>query len=96
MLNFKFYNKCLGLMFHNLKENEVAVLKNYKQEILHTFFVFYPIDIVFLDKNKKVINIKRKIKPFTTKIIPNKKAMHVLEFKSGSTKDIKIGQRITF
>ncbi|MEK6907043.1 MAG: DUF192 domain-containing protein [Nanoarchaeota archaeon] len=94
MFNFKLHNKYLGLMFRNLKENEVAVLKNYKQEILHTLFVFYPIDIVFLDKNRKVIEIKRNIKPFTLKIIPNKKAKYVLEFKSDFTKDIKIGQRI--
>ena len=81
-------------MFRNLKENEVAVLKNYKQEILHTLFVFYPIDIVFLDKNRKVIEIKRNVKPFTLKIIPNKKVKYALEFKSDFTKDIKIGQKI--
>ncbi|MEK6835220.1 MAG: DUF192 domain-containing protein [Nanoarchaeota archaeon] len=94
MFNFKFYNKYFGLMFQNLKNNDVAVLKDYKQEILHTFFVFYPIDIICLNDKSKVIYIKRDIKPFTSNIKLNKQAMHVLEFKSGFAKDIKIGQKI--
>ncbi|MEK6862789.1 MAG: DUF192 domain-containing protein [Nanoarchaeota archaeon] len=94
MFNFKFYNKHLGLMFRNLKDDEIAELKNYKQETLHTLFVFYPINIIFLDDKNRVIGIKRNVKPFTFKIIPNKKAKHVLEFKSVNTKNIKIGQKI--
>lgn len=81
-------------MFRNLKSNEMAVLNNYRQETLHTLFIFYPIDIVFLDNESKVIEIKRNVKPFTFKIIPNKRARHVLEFKAGFAKDIKTGQKI--
>ena len=29
------------------------------------FFVFYPIDVLILDENKKVVEIKRNFKPFT-------------------------------
>jgi len=32
---------------------------------LHMFFVFFPIDIIFLDKTKKVIETKKNFKPFT-------------------------------
>ena len=81
-------------MFRNLKDNEVAVLKNYRHETLHTLFIFYPIDIISLDDESKVIEIKKNIKPFTFKIIPDKKSKYVLELKSGNTKNIKIGQRI--
>ena len=81
-------------MFKNLKDNEIAILKNYKQEILHTLFVFYPIDIIGLDKNNKVAYIKRNIKPFRFYIKPNKKVKNILEFKAGKSKSIKIGQRI--
>jgi uncharacterized membrane protein (UPF0127 family) len=92
---FKQHNKYLGLMFRNIKGN-TAILKNYNRESLHTLFVFYPIDIIFLDKNKKVIEIKKNIKPFTLKIIPNKKAKYVLECKARNSKNIRIGQTIKF
>ncbi len=32
---------------------------------LHMFFVFFPIDVLFLDETKKVIEIKKNFKPFT-------------------------------
>ena len=32
---------------------------------LHMFFVFYPIDVLLLDSNKKIVEIKRNFKPFT-------------------------------
>ena len=32
---------------------------------LHNFFVFYPIDVYVLDKNKKVVEEKKNFKPFT-------------------------------
>ncbi len=83
-------------MFRNLKDNEAAVLKDYNNECLHTFFVFYPIDIVFLDNKFKVVKIKKNIKPFTLKNNGNKKAKYILEFKAGNTKNIKIGQIIKF
>ena len=82
-------------MFRNIKNN-IAVLKNYKQENLHTLFMFYNLDIIFLDKNKKVIEIKKNIKPFKLKIIPNKKAKYVLECKAMNRKNIRIGQIIKF
>ncbi|AJF62254.1 MAG: hypothetical protein QT11_C0001G0096 [archaeon GW2011_AR20] len=92
-MKFKFYNKNFGLMFRNIKNN-AAVLKDYNNEYLHTFFVFYPIDIVFLDSKFKVIKIKRRVKPFTLKIMGEKKAKYVLEFRTGNTKNIKIGKKI--
>ena len=83
-------------MFRTLKNNEIAVLKNYNSEYLHTFFVFYPIDIVFLDGKFKVVKIRKGVKPFTSKIIGEKKAKYVLEFRAGNTKNIKMGRTIKF
>ena len=31
---------------------------------LHMFFVFYPIDVIVLNKDKKVVEIKENFKPF--------------------------------
>lgn len=31
---------------------------------IHTFFMRYPIDVIFLDRNKKIVKIVRNIKPW--------------------------------
>lgn len=46
---------------------------------VHTFFMKLPIDIIMLDKNKKVINIINSIKPYKI-IFPKKNVYYILEF----------------
>ena len=58
------FSQGLGLMFSR-KKNLVMVFKKPMKIRLHNFFVFYPIDVLVLDENKKVIEIKRNFKPFT-------------------------------
>jgi len=43
-----------------------------KHTSLHMFFVFFPIDVYFLDKDKKVVEIKKNFKPFTIYSAKNK------------------------
>ena len=50
---------------------------------LHMFFVFYPIDVVYLDSSKNVVEIKEHFLPFTF-YTPKKKAQYVLELKAGT------------
>jgi uncharacterized membrane protein (UPF0127 family) len=57
-------SKALGLMFSR-KRNLLFEFDREQKVSLHNFFVFYPINLVFLDKNKKVIEIKKNFKPFT-------------------------------
>jgi len=58
------FSKTIGLMFS--KKKNLLFEFNKEQKIpLHNFFVFYSINLVFLDKNKKVIEIKKNFKPFT-------------------------------
>ena len=53
-----------GLMFRLEKKNLIMYLTKEMKAYLHMFFVFYPIDVLLLDKNKKVIEIKENFKPF--------------------------------
>jgi len=57
--------KFLGLMFKR-RTNTTHIFRFKKQvkHSIHTFFVFFPIDIKFLDKNNKVVEIKKNLKPF--------------------------------
>ena len=61
------------------------------------FFVFYPIDVLFLDKNKKIVEIKENFKPFTLHN-PKNKAQYIIELPKGTIKQTKtgIGDTISF
>ena len=54
-----------GLMFRSDRKNLIMYLTKERKVSLHMFFVFYPIDVLLLDENKKIIEIKRNFKPFT-------------------------------
>jgi uncharacterized protein len=59
--------KGIGLMFSRKKEDFGLIFEfNSPRKVsLHMFFVFYSIDVLFLDEEKKVVDIKRDFKPWT-------------------------------
>ena len=57
-------SKARGLMFSR-KRNLVFVFEEEKRRSLHMFCVFFPIDILFLDKDKRIVEIKKGFKPFS-------------------------------
>ena len=61
------------------------------------FFVFYPIDVLFLDKNKIVAEMKENFRPFAF-YNPKNKAMYIIELPKGAIKKSKteIGDEIKF
>ena len=92
------FSKFIGLMFS--KEQKKALMFRFNKEkkiSLHMFFVFYPIDVLFLDKNKIVVDKKENFKPFTF-CKSNKKAMYVIELPCGVTQRTKttVGDKLRF
>ncbi|MBI4453565.1 DUF192 domain-containing protein [Candidatus Woesearchaeota archaeon] len=83
-----FFSKLRGLMFSKRKPL-VFVFDDEQYINLHMWFVFFPIDVVLLDKDKKVVEIKEKFKPFTFFNSKNR-AKFVLELHNGAVKDCKI------
>jgi hypothetical protein len=77
-------SKGLGLIgwkdFHGY---EGLLLKN--ANAIHTFFVQFPIDVVFLDKEFKILKTVEKLDPFRFSPIVWK-AKHTLELPEGSIK----------
>ena len=56
-------SKCRGLMFSKKR----AVLFEFDQERiirLHMIGVFFPIDVVVLDHSKRIIQVKKRLRPF--------------------------------
>ncbi len=88
-----FLSKFLGLMF---SKQRILVFEFSKERYrsLHTLFVFFPIDVLFLDENKRIIEIKKNLKPFSFYTSKNK-AKYVIEIPTGRIQDnIDIGNKV--
>lgn len=92
-----FLSKTIGLMFSRKIEDYGLIFHFEKEEkiSLHMFFVLYPIDVLFLDKNKKIIEIKRNFRPFGI-FEPKEKSKFIIELPSNSTRGTRIGDTIEF
>ena len=92
------FSKFMGLMF-SIKQKKSLIFQFKKEQkiYLHMLFVFYPIDVLFLDKNKIVVDRKENFKPFSF-YISKKKALYAIELPSGTIKRTKteIGDKIGF
>lgn len=60
----------------------------------------FPIDVIWLDKNKTVVNLKRSVDPSTYPLVfyPPKESLYVIEVRSGfiDDKSLKLGDEILF
>lgn len=93
------FSKTKGLMFSKpLKKREALILVANKEGILnttiHMFFVFFPVDVVWLNSKKEVIDIRYNVKMFTPFIKPRKPARYVLELSRGIGNFFKIGDKV--
>jgi uncharacterized protein len=90
-------SRARGLMFATRSEERGVVLAFPEEQVidLHMFFVFFPIDVLFLNKDKKVVEIKRHFVPFTT-YRTRRKAKYAMELQAGTVErtKTKVGDRI--
>ena len=90
--------KFTGLMF-SLKQKSPLIFKFNREQVisLHMVFVFYPIDVLFLDKNKVVVDFKENFNPFTF-YSSKRKSMYAIELPNGTVKKskAKVGDKIGF
>lgn len=91
--------KALGLMFSVPIKDKCLVLHfdPPRRVDLHMMFVFYPIDVIFLSKSKRVVEIKENFLPFTA-YLSRKEASYAIELPDGTTlaKRIRLGDRLGF
>lgn len=88
-----------GLRFSRRLNNKTGIILADNKEsamVADMLFVFFSIDMAFLDKNKKIIDLKRNVKPFTLFVKPKKKSMYLVEMNSGEMKKLKIGDKLSF
>lgn len=90
--------QAIGLMFsRRSKFNYCLIFTRPTSSILgssiHMMFVFYPITVIFLDENKKVVDIKKKAIPFWF-YAPKKPAKYILEMPTSTNLSfVKVNDR---
>lgn len=91
-----FFSRLLGLMFRQSIDGSTAyVLKPCNG--IHSFFMRFPIDVIFIDKENRILLCVENMKPW--RINPIVKNAHaVIEMKAGnlSTLGIKIDGKVRF
>ncbi|MBI2141455.1 DUF192 domain-containing protein [Candidatus Woesearchaeota archaeon] len=90
--------RAVGLMFS--KPTQAAMVLKFAKETpvsLHTFFVFFPIDIILADGGLRVVELLKAMPPFST-YSARQKAKFVIEVPSGTIAKSKtrVGDRLTF
>jgi uncharacterized protein len=81
-----------GLMFRR-RTDLVFVLKSPRRVPLHMWFVFYPIDVLYLDADRKVVEKVEGFRPFSL-YNPKSEASYILELRAGVTKGTRVGDTI--
>ena len=79
----------------NTKKGFIFVNNPPKKDIIHMFFLFQKLDMIFLDTSKRVINIRRNVLPFTL-VFPKKKFKYLIELPKGKSKKTQLNDHIDF
>ncbi len=92
------FTKAIGLMFSKKSgKSMIFIFKKEKIVPLHMLFVFYPIDVLFLNKERKIVEMKENFRPFSF-YSPKNKAQCVIEMPEGSIRkfNLEISDRLSF
>jgi uncharacterized membrane protein (UPF0127 family) len=92
------WERTKGLMFEEKRKFNYALVFNFPVESrigcsLHMLFVFFPIDVLFLNKDKVIVD-KVTLDPFIPNYTPKKAAKFVIEMPKGKANKAKVGQKV--
>ncbi len=84
----------LGLRFRRARV-AVLYLPQPRRASLDMWFVFFPIDVLFLDAAKKVVEIKRNLKPWRA-YTPSKSWAYAVEIPGYGGYKARLGDKLRF
>ena len=95
-----FFSRLRGTMFKKELERGLILklpsARSRSGSAIHMFFVRFPLDIIFADSNKRVVDVVT-VDPWKT-YTPKKPAKYVIEMKKGTIKasNTEIGDELDF
>jgi hypothetical protein len=93
-----FSKRFAGYMLKPRPKNRTGILFRFKRDAqhpIHTFFMRFAVDLVFLDKNMKIVEVRENVPPWRF-YRSKKKFRYLLEVPSGLVRDLglKAGRRL--
>ena len=88
------FSQALGLMFKKNPKSVLFIFYIEKNWGITTLFMNFPIDIIFLDSNKKVTKVAKRVKPGKFNIEGYCK--YVIELPTGKALNTSNGDKISF
>ena len=95
------FSRGAGLMFRAPKAIDdcawIFKFASLRRESLTMAFVFYPLDVMFLDDKKIIVEIKENFRPWEL-YIPSCRAQYIIEIANGSVHKSKtqVGDKLDF
>ena len=94
-----FFRKFKGLVFEKKENFDYGLIFHLEREgrinaSIHMLFVFFPIDAVFLNSKKKVVDIARNLRPFILNYTPKKAAKYIVELPIGLSEKIELDDKL--
>jgi uncharacterized membrane protein (UPF0127 family) len=91
----------VGLMFRKSVPESYAMVFSMgrdNREGIHMLFMRFPIDIAFLDKDKKIIDIRQNLKPWTGLAFSHRPFRYAIELPAGAAarSSLKLGERLNW
>ena len=86
-----FLKRLMGYMFRKEPHHEAIMIKPCNS--IHTFFMKFNIDVIFVNKDMEVIKKMENLRPGKV-IMPIKEAWVVIEGEAGKFKNVNIGDKI--
>ncbi|MGO4886438.1 DUF192 domain-containing protein [Anaerobacillus sp. MEB173] len=83
-----FWTRLRGLMFRRKPIKDEALLLTPCNSI-HMCFMFFSIDVVFLDKDQKIVYLKQRVRPWSF-VPPVRTAHYTLELPLGTIQNHKL------
>jgi len=92
------WQRMRGLMFEDVRNFDYALVFEFPGESkigtsLHMIFVFFPIDVLFLNKAQRVVD-KVTLFPFNPNYTPKEAAKFVVEMPNKKAAKVKTGDKV--
>ena len=92
-----FLKMTLGVMFRHHLPPGFAMIFDMRRETrsgiaIHMTFVLVPIDVVFLDGTRAIVDIKRRLRPWIGVAMPRKPARYAIELPAGAADECHLNE----